>query len=98
MEINAYNGWITDRKPEDGEKVLISISNSSIEIGRYASEINQWLDDDCYCYSDETVLAWQPLPEPYKKPETPTFAKDVKYNTTNDGYTFAMKPFPNFNE
>lgn len=60
--------WIYDCPlPESGQDVLVSTKYG------YGVDITTFYDDDgCYfeCYEDEgDVLAWMPLPEPYKKTE-----------------------------
>ena len=59
--------WIYDCPlPESGQNVLVSTI--------YGIDVAPFYDDDgCYfeCYEDEgEVLAWAPLPEPYKKPDS----------------------------
>ena len=61
--------------PDDGQEVLITDSMGNVELDTFYS------DDGCYfennCDADE-VIAWQPLPQPYKEEQ------DVKNNTDND--------------
>lgn len=73
--------WIScsERLPEEpevgkeyrdpSESVLVQLSNGEMKVSRYWSHmnsihanLNNWID----LYSFEEVVAWQPLPEPYK--------------------------------
>lgn len=58
--------WIDvkDRLPEDDEDVLICSRNGIMYIAWYFDEEWQTVDSDIY---DGDVIAWMPLPEPYKK-------------------------------
>ena len=50
--------------PEDGEEVLVTTYGGRVTLDTF------YRDDGCYfeCYCDEgDVLAWMPLPKPYKK-------------------------------
>jgi hypothetical protein len=52
------------RMPEDGEEVLVTT--------KYGVYSDRYYWDDCGCYfedhyDDGEVLAWKPLPEPYKE-------------------------------
>ena len=66
--------WIpvTERLPETSEKVLITRRfglyvgddyDRCIDLGHYYSNLKQW---DTLYLDDIEVLAWMPLPEPYK--------------------------------
>ena len=60
--------WIdvNDRLPEDNREVLICSPWQTIDIGcRYNGE---WSCENYNC-EDGDVVAWMPLPEPYKKGE-----------------------------
>ena len=60
------NGWIpcSERLPEDKHSVLVTTKNGTIWTAFYNEDYDEWLDD-----IDEgplSVIAWQPLPAPYK--------------------------------
>ena len=65
------NGWIpcSERLPESGIHVLCygknSLGSFKYEVSVYAEEIECWM-----CSKIAEVLAWQPLPEPYKEETT----------------------------
>lgn len=61
--------WIpcSDRLPKDCELVLVSLEQGFVLVG-YHTEICGWYSQlGCMIYSE--VIAWQPLPESYKKEE-----------------------------
>lgn len=64
-------GWIpcSERLPESGIYVLCygknSLGSFKYEVSVYAEEIECWM-----CSKIAEVLAWQPLPEPYKEETT----------------------------
>lgn len=65
------SGWIpvSERLPEDNELVLFSTKTDRVFEGRFFSDNT---DRQWYSFRDETfawnnvVIAWMPLPEPYK--------------------------------
>lgn len=67
--------WIpvSERLPEDHENVLIYLSSNQITIGLYNSHRLPFMDkpigwgaDEPHNWSSDEVIAWMPLPEPYK--------------------------------
>ena len=58
--------WIpvTERLPEDRQKVLVTTESGNVQILLW----NQWFQTQTR-YPKTEVIAWQPLPEPYKKGE-----------------------------
>lgn len=64
------NGWIpcSERLPESGVHVLCygknSLGSMKYEVSVYAEEIKYWM-----CSKIADVIAWQPLPAPYRKGE-----------------------------
>lgn len=75
LELPSVNpqksGWIpvSERLPEDNELVLFSTKTDRVFEGRFFSDNT---DRQWYSFRDETfawnnvVIAWMPLPEPYK--------------------------------
>jgi hypothetical protein len=63
---NTQNGWIMceDRLPNINEWVLCHCQAGINEILRWTED--GWYKDDSQCYIKSFVIAWQPLPEPYK--------------------------------
>ena len=59
--------WIPcgERLPEDEKEVLITIFEDSIYLGWYDLTDKQWRTEEFDCEEGE-VIAWMPLPEPYK--------------------------------
>ena len=63
----ATGKWIpvSERLPENrNQEVLISLE-WGIDIGRYSD--GEWHSEWINHYDDGNVLAWMPLPEPYKE-------------------------------
>lgn len=69
------NKWIpvSERLPEDHENVLIYLSSNQIAIGLYNSHRISFMDkpigwgaDAPHDWSSNEVVAWMPLPQPYK--------------------------------
>lgn len=60
--------WISvkDRLPEEGERVL-TCKNGIIEIHKYDSRRNGWVDERDWFWSMAMVAHWMPLPEPPKE-------------------------------
>ena len=63
--------WIpvTERLPEEGLTVLIFTESGDIEFGQRDENKWEWLAESIsdYWTRAEEVIAWQPLPEPYKE-------------------------------
>ena len=71
---NLYGGWIpvSERLPERDEIVLVCYKTTdTVHMCKYMDDgsENPWWSykDDC-CVWNNVVLAWMPLPEPYKEP------------------------------
>ena len=65
------NGWIpcSDRLPEEEADVLLSLRSLDVYTGfRANAEGCFYIDGDGYV-EYENVIAWMPLPEPYKESE-----------------------------
>ena len=63
----AQSAWISveDRQPEPYKRVLVALSNGSIEVDRHIPDDDptmEWIN----CGSHVYVTHWQPLPEPPK--------------------------------
>ncbi len=59
-----YN-WVpcSDRLPDEYQKVLVTLNSPS---GKQFIRTDQIIKGTWWQYEDEYVIAWQPLPEPYK--------------------------------
>lgn len=72
-------GWIpvTERLPEDGYGVLVTVNGkhnnitfvNALEIAEYGNT-EGWIIEGYLDWLDPNVIAWQPLPEPYKEERT----------------------------
>lgn len=65
--------WIpvSERLPDIAKKCIVQLTDGHITIGSYHS-INRWTFQETsvrYAYPKESVIAWMPLPEPYKEAE-----------------------------
>lgn len=60
--------WIpvTERLPEDDRTKIVTLANGNAESGYY-SDGNWWCIGDSIHLENPTVIAWMPLPEPYKE-------------------------------
>ena len=69
LEEEYNNGWIpcSERLPEYTDEYLVTIdgANSTTTLS-YDEVLCEWFDDECNVYP---VIAWQPLPQPYKEGE-----------------------------
>ena len=71
-------GWIpvSERLPEDGYGVLVTVNGKhnnitfvdALEIAEYGNT-EGWIIEGYLDWLDPDVIAWQPLPEPYKESE-----------------------------
>lgn len=65
--------WIpvTERMPEVGQMVLVTLkSKRSDRIGQVDSDYWKADGEDDWYYFQDDVLAWMPLPDPYKEDDT----------------------------
>ena len=62
--------WISvnDEIPQMEEWVLCQCRANIYEVLKYTS--HGWYHDDAHCYMNGFVIAWMPLPEPYKAQES----------------------------
>ena len=64
--------WIpcSERLPKEGENVLVCLENETYDIAFYSTKYCSWISSsDEWSYEKESVVAWMPLPEPYKENE-----------------------------
>ena len=72
LEERPHGEWIpcSERLPKRDELVLVSYKTGGVHLCKYLDDgsENPWWSyiDDC-CAWNNTVDAWMPLPEPYKK-------------------------------
>lgn len=52
--------------PKQYERVLVTTCDSYVEIGYYSGN-NLWTVGEGFDYETDEIIAWQPLPEPYKE-------------------------------
>lgn len=60
---------ITDRMPESGKDVLLCDIDGDIYLGHYNSQQRYWWESNGCGDHVKNVIAWMPLPEPYKEVE-----------------------------
>lgn len=69
----AEGKWIPvdERLPEDGVRVMCCDDREDIYFGRHEYTGWHWEAEACanYWAKDDSVIAWMPLPEPYKESE-----------------------------
>ncbi len=60
------NGWIpcSERLPENGTNVIVSFSSGTVTELRYVAN---GIFHGIYEYSTKVIVAWRPLPDPYKE-------------------------------
>ena len=69
------NGWIScsERLPDSGQSVIVSYKDRFLTQadgtceGWYDAPNMRWLLSDYECSDNAEVIAWSPLPAPYKK-------------------------------
>lgn len=78
MDTNVLtkDGWIPveERLPEDEGNVLVVVTGrykavrfeNAIMLGNYSSTDKDWIIEGWEEWENPNVIAWQPLPEPYK--------------------------------
>lgn len=64
----TIGGWIpcSERLPKNDGYYLITLSDNSLDVAYYeiGTNLSQW---HCGAFEDGRVIAWMPLPEPYKE-------------------------------
>lgn len=73
-DISVPTKWIPceERLPEDEQEILFSTKTGRVHSGRYHDDnsANQWYSHRDWCRAwNYEVIAWMPLPEPYKGEE-----------------------------
>ena len=66
------NGWIpcsVDLPKEKDGIVLICCEDGNVMTGKHSEFSDTWYKGDMYAVGGSNVIAWQPLPEPYKEKE-----------------------------
>ena len=66
------NGWIPcsiDLSKEKDGMVLICCEDGNVMTGKHSEFSDTWYKGDMYAVGGSNVIAWQPLPEPYKEKE-----------------------------
>lgn len=71
LSVDVVQGWIpcSERLPKKGEVVLITNGKGNVRCGQYRSEHDVRGDTHYWWWKGKTVesvLAWMPLPKPYK--------------------------------
>ena len=67
---DTSSGWISvkDSLPSDEKGYLVTLRDGEVTVAKYDKEEKMWVDtiEEYYEYP---VIAWQPLPAPYKEGE-----------------------------
>ena len=63
---NAKWVKISDQLPNDYQDVLVTTKEGYIDTGHYYGG-NSWSIGEGFYYETSEILAWQPLPEPYRE-------------------------------
>jgi len=68
--IDAEPHWIpcSERLPEDDRSKVVTLANGITEVGYYSNG-DWWCIGDTVTLENPTVIAWMPLPEPYRGEE-----------------------------
>ena len=66
VEMPSVEGWRTDTEPEDMQDVLVTTIHGDIFLCTYFSRQEEYVSENYVIRKDE-VVAWMPLPEPYKE-------------------------------
>lgn len=75
VESEYDSGWIpcSERLPEDCVMCLVTLDNGDVCLGVYRNDDGEWLSrmsqGQIWYTSSNNIIAWMPLPEPYKKGE-----------------------------
>ena len=62
--------WVktSDHTPDKYQDVIVTTEDRYVDIADY-NGINSWTDREGFYYENSEIIAWQPLPEPYKEDE-----------------------------
>ena len=73
-----HRRWIpvSERLPKQGQEVICQCRASIINVLKLDAD-GDWYQDASHCYMRGFVIAWMPLPEPYK-------AEEVMRRNTNE--------------
>ena len=65
--------WIpcSERLPDDDRTKVVTLANGNVEAGYYSNG-DWWCIGDTISLENPIVIAWMPLPEPYKEGEHET--------------------------
>lgn len=67
-DTNVGSKWIpcSERLPKNLRNYLTTLKDGDVEILEYNTRLNEWNDMDGHIIRDSYVVAWMPLPQPYK--------------------------------
>ena len=59
--------WIpcSEKLPEDDMSKVVTLANGNAEVGYYSNG-DWWCVGDKFTLENQTVIAWMPLPKPYR--------------------------------
>lgn len=65
-------GWRTDNPPNEKDEYLVQIEDANMVVGVWTNVNPFWTDRTtdwhwCHIPQYSTVVAWMPLPEPYRE-------------------------------
>ena len=66
-EYPDYCYMIDCKMPEDGERILVTTAHGTVELDEAGYDDGYYLDSGYDWQTD--IIAWMPLPEPYKESE-----------------------------
>lgn len=66
-DTDHFRKWIpvSERLPKQGESVICQCRANMIKVLKLDADFD-WYQDADHCYMNGFVIAWTPLPEPYK--------------------------------
>lgn len=69
MDGRILTGWIPieERLPQENDgRVIVCNENGKVSTGRYSEYSNTWYIGDMCGVGGPSIVAWMPLPEPYR--------------------------------